>query len=124
MVVLGVHDLRFMASQSVPVDEVFEQAQDGSFPPSNDLALIRLSEPARSGEPRRELSLAPRSHRTRPSTGLIGFARSALDMHCGFGPFRCLRQKVKCLTVEAATANQIASPERQTRPPSSADGRV
>uniref|UniRef100_A0A8C4YWV7 Peptidase S1 domain-containing protein n=1 Tax=Gadus morhua TaxID=8049 RepID=A0A8C4YWV7_GADMO len=52
MVVLGVHDLRFMASQSVPVDEVFEQAQDGSFPPSNDLALIRLSEPARSGEPR------------------------------------------------------------------------
>ncbi|XP_056444823.1 ovochymase-1 isoform X3 [Gadus chalcogrammus] len=51
MVVLGVHDLRFMASQSVPVDEVFEQAQDGSFPPSNDLALIRLSEPARSGIP-------------------------------------------------------------------------
>ena len=50
MVVLGVHDLRFMASQSVPVDEVFEQAQDGSFPPNNNLALIHLGEPARSGE--------------------------------------------------------------------------
>ena len=57
MVVLGVHDLRFMASQSVAVDEVFEQAQDGSFPPSNDLALIRLSQPARSGEPRADSSL-------------------------------------------------------------------
>ncbi|CAL8323314.1 unnamed protein product [Lota lota] len=50
MVVLGVHDLRFMASQSVPVDEVFEQAQDSSFPPNNDLSLIRLGEPARSGD--------------------------------------------------------------------------
>ncbi|CAL8242319.1 unnamed protein product [Merluccius merluccius] len=46
--VLGVHDLRFMASQSVTVDRVSGRAQDGSFPPNNDLSLIHLDEPARS----------------------------------------------------------------------------
>ncbi|KAJ3612389.1 hypothetical protein NHX12_020665 [Muraenolepis orangiensis] len=54
VVVLGVHDLRFMASQSLPVDRVFDQAQDGSFPPNNDLSLIRLGESARPGD-----SIAP-----------------------------------------------------------------
>ncbi|KAM8908020.1 ovochymase-1 isoform 3-T3 [Spinachia spinachia] len=46
-VVLGVHDLRFSSSQTVPVDEVFNLPQDGSFPPGSDLSLLRLAVPAR-----------------------------------------------------------------------------
>nr|XP_046235556.1 ovochymase-1 isoform X2 [Scatophagus argus] len=47
LVVLGVHDLRFSSSQTIPVDEVFNLPQDGSFPPSSDLSLLRLSVAAR-----------------------------------------------------------------------------
>ncbi|XP_073337015.1 ovochymase-1 [Pagrus major] len=47
VVVLGVHDLRFSSSQTVPVDEVFNLPQDSSFPPKSDLSLLRLSVPAR-----------------------------------------------------------------------------
>uniref|UniRef100_UPI0037E90D7C ovochymase-1 n=1 Tax=Semicossyphus pulcher TaxID=241346 RepID=UPI0037E90D7C len=47
VVVLGVHDLRFSSSQTVPVDEVFNLPEDGSFPPKSDLSLLRLSTPAR-----------------------------------------------------------------------------
>ncbi|XP_036977682.1 ovochymase-1 [Acanthopagrus latus] len=47
VVVLGVHDLRFSSSQTVPVDEVFNLPQDGSFPPKSDVSLLRLSVPAR-----------------------------------------------------------------------------
>ncbi|CAJ1054450.1 ovochymase-1 isoform X1 [Xyrichtys novacula] len=47
MAVLGVHDLRFSASQTIPVDEVFNLPEDHSFPPKSDLSLIRLSVPAR-----------------------------------------------------------------------------
>ncbi|XP_056132695.1 ovochymase-1 [Lampris incognitus] len=46
-VVLGAHDLRFMSTQSIPVDEVFSLPQNGSFPPASDLSLLRLSVPAR-----------------------------------------------------------------------------
>lgn len=46
VVVLGVHDLRF-SSQTIPVDQVFNQPHDGSFPPKSDLSLLRLSVPAR-----------------------------------------------------------------------------
>ncbi|XP_029902085.1 ovochymase-1 [Myripristis murdjan] len=46
-VVLGVHDLRFWASQTIPVDKVVNLPQDGSFPPASDLSLLRLSVPAR-----------------------------------------------------------------------------
>ncbi|XP_068590082.1 ovochymase-1 isoform X2 [Cebidichthys violaceus] len=49
VVVLGVHDLRFASSQTIPVDEVFNLPQDGSFPPTSDLSLLRLSVPARLG---------------------------------------------------------------------------
>ncbi|XP_068443099.1 ovochymase-1 [Clinocottus analis] len=48
VVALGVHDLRF-SSQTIPVDEVFNLPQDGSFPPNADLSLLRLSVPARFG---------------------------------------------------------------------------
>ncbi|XP_041636357.1 ovochymase-1 isoform X2 [Cheilinus undulatus] len=47
VVVLGVHDLRFSSSQTIPVDEVFNLPEDGSFPPKTDLSLLRLSVPAR-----------------------------------------------------------------------------
>ncbi|XP_054480990.1 ovochymase-1 [Anoplopoma fimbria] len=47
MVVLGVHDLRFSSSQTVPVDKVVDLPQDSSFPPTSDLSLLRLSVPAR-----------------------------------------------------------------------------
>ncbi|XP_059181948.1 ovochymase-1 [Centropristis striata] len=47
VVVLGVHDLRFSASQTVPVDEVVNLPQDAGFPPRTDLSLLRLSVPAR-----------------------------------------------------------------------------
>ncbi|XP_018545063.1 transmembrane protease serine 9 isoform X1 [Lates calcarifer] len=47
VVALGVHDLRFSSSQTVPVDGVFNLPQDGSFPPKSDLSLVRLSVPAR-----------------------------------------------------------------------------
>ncbi|KAM4614942.1 ovochymase-1 [Polymixia lowei] len=46
-VVLGVHDLRFMSSQTIPVDEVFSLPRDHSFPPASDLSLLRLSVPVR-----------------------------------------------------------------------------
>ncbi|XP_014063451.2 transmembrane protease serine 9-like [Salmo salar] len=46
-VVLGGHDLRFMAAQTIPVDEVFSHPHDGTFPPTFDLTLIKLSVPAR-----------------------------------------------------------------------------
>ncbi|XP_071242615.1 transmembrane protease serine 9-like [Salvelinus alpinus] len=46
-VVLGGHDLRFMAAQTIPVDEVFNHPHDGTFPPTSDLTLIKLSVPAR-----------------------------------------------------------------------------
>lgn len=48
-VVLGGHDLRFMAAQTIPVDEVFSHPHDGTFPPTSDLTLIKLSVPARFG---------------------------------------------------------------------------
>lgn len=44
--VLGVHDLGF-SSQTIPVDQVFNLPDDGSFPPKSDLSLLRLSVPAR-----------------------------------------------------------------------------
>lgn len=44
---LGLHDLRFLPSQTVLVDKVFHLPQDGSFPPRTDLSLLRLSVPAR-----------------------------------------------------------------------------
>ncbi|XP_074553925.1 ovochymase-1 isoform X2 [Halichoeres trimaculatus] len=47
VVVLGVHDLHFSSSQSIPVDEVFDLPEDGSFPSKSDLSLLRLSVPAR-----------------------------------------------------------------------------
>ncbi|XP_027139891.1 ovochymase-1 isoform X2 [Larimichthys crocea] len=47
VVVLGVHDLRFTSSQTVPVDKVFNPPHDGSFPPKSDLSLLRLSVPTR-----------------------------------------------------------------------------
>ncbi|XP_042372373.1 ovochymase-1, partial [Plectropomus leopardus] len=47
LAVLGVHDLRFSSSQTIPVDEVFNLPQDSSFPPKSDLSLLRLSVPAR-----------------------------------------------------------------------------
>lgn len=47
VVVLGVHDLRFSSTQTIPVDEVVNLPQDGSFPPKLDLSLLRLSVPAR-----------------------------------------------------------------------------
>ncbi|XP_074481238.1 ovochymase-1 isoform X2 [Sebastes fasciatus] len=47
VVVLGVHDFQFSSSQTVPVDEVFNLPQDGSFPPNFDLSLLHLSVPAR-----------------------------------------------------------------------------
>ncbi|TKS90349.1 Transmembrane protease serine 9 [Collichthys lucidus] len=47
VVVLGVHDLRFTSSQTVPVDQVFNPPHDGSFPPKSDLSLLRLSVPTR-----------------------------------------------------------------------------
>ncbi|XP_020346222.1 transmembrane protease serine 9-like [Oncorhynchus kisutch] len=46
-VVLGGHDLRFMAAQTIPVDEVFSHPHNGTFPPTSDLTLIKLSVPAR-----------------------------------------------------------------------------
>ncbi|XP_076025569.1 ovochymase-1 [Genypterus blacodes] len=46
-VVLGVHDLKFFSSQTIPVDKVFKLPQDSSFPPKSDLTLLRLSAPAR-----------------------------------------------------------------------------
>lgn len=48
-VLLGDHDLRFMAAQTIPVDEVFSHPHDGTFPPTFDLTLIKLSVPARIG---------------------------------------------------------------------------
>lgn len=47
--VLGAHDLRF-SSQVIPVDQVFNQPDNGSFPPKSDLSLLRLSVPARLSE--------------------------------------------------------------------------
>ena len=47
MVVLGIHDLQFLSSQTVSVDEVFNLPEDGSFPPKPDLSLLRLSVSAR-----------------------------------------------------------------------------
>ncbi|XP_039999190.1 ovochymase-1 isoform X3 [Xiphias gladius] len=47
VVALGIHDLRFTSSQVVPVDEVFNLPQDGSFPPKSDLSLLHLSVTAR-----------------------------------------------------------------------------
>ncbi|XP_031167141.1 ovochymase-1 isoform X2 [Sander lucioperca] len=46
MVVLGVHDLRFSSSETVPVDKVFNLPKDRSFPPKSDLSLLRLAVPA------------------------------------------------------------------------------
>uniref|UniRef100_A0A3B5ADM0 Transmembrane protease serine 9-like n=1 Tax=Stegastes partitus TaxID=144197 RepID=A0A3B5ADM0_9TELE len=42
VVVLGVHDLRFLSLQTVPVDEVFSPPQDSSFPPKADLLLLNI----------------------------------------------------------------------------------
>ncbi|KAM3587582.1 uncharacterized protein V6R79_009513 [Siganus canaliculatus] len=47
MVLLGIHDLRFRPSQTIPVDEVLSPPQDRGFPPKPDLSLLRLSVPAR-----------------------------------------------------------------------------
>ncbi|XP_051811212.1 ovochymase-1 isoform X2 [Acanthochromis polyacanthus] len=49
VVVLGVHDLRFLSTQTLLVDEVFEPPQDSSFPPKADLSLLRLHQDARFG---------------------------------------------------------------------------
>ncbi|CAB1345816.1 unnamed protein product [Coregonus sp. 'balchen'] len=46
-VVLGGHDLRFMSTQTILVEEVFSHPHDGTFPPTSDLTLIKLSVPAR-----------------------------------------------------------------------------
>ncbi|KAM6961593.1 ovochymase-1 [Tautogolabrus adspersus] len=45
--VLGIHDLRFSSSQTIPVEEVFNLKEEGSFPPKSDLSLLRLSVPTR-----------------------------------------------------------------------------
>ncbi|XP_034719968.1 chymotrypsinogen B-like [Etheostoma cragini] len=45
-VVLGVHDLRFSSSETVPVDKVFNLPKDRSFPPKSDLSLLHLGTPA------------------------------------------------------------------------------
>ncbi|XP_047431441.1 ovochymase-1 isoform X2 [Mugil cephalus] len=47
VVVLGVHDLKFLAIQSIVVDEVFNPPQDAGFPPKSDLSLLHLSVDAR-----------------------------------------------------------------------------
>ncbi|KAM7378638.1 hypothetical protein PAMA_013514 [Pampus argenteus] len=47
VVVLGVHDLQFSSSQSVQVDKVYSLPQDNGFPPTCDVVLLRLSDPAR-----------------------------------------------------------------------------
>ncbi|XP_069375947.1 ovochymase-1 isoform X2 [Paralichthys olivaceus] len=47
VVVLGIHDMRFLSSQTASVDEVFNLPDDGSFPPKSDLSLLRLSISAR-----------------------------------------------------------------------------
>ncbi|XP_030004201.1 chymotrypsinogen B-like [Sphaeramia orbicularis] len=47
--VLGIHDIRFSSSRIIPIDKVFNLAQDHSFPPIADLSLLRLSRPARLG---------------------------------------------------------------------------
>uniref|UniRef100_A0A672FTK6 Zgc:55888 n=1 Tax=Salarias fasciatus TaxID=181472 RepID=A0A672FTK6_SALFA len=49
VVVLGVHDVHFLSSQSVVVDEVFNPPLDAGFPPRSDLSLLRLSVAARIG---------------------------------------------------------------------------
>uniref|UniRef100_A0A3Q1DGS7 Peptidase S1 domain-containing protein n=1 Tax=Amphiprion ocellaris TaxID=80972 RepID=A0A3Q1DGS7_AMPOC len=49
VVVLGVHDLRFLSTQTILVDDVFEPLQDSSFPPKADLLLLRLGQDARFG---------------------------------------------------------------------------
>lgn len=50
MVVLGVHDLQLLSSQTILVEEVFNPVQDASFPPKSDLSLLRLSVAARFGK--------------------------------------------------------------------------
>ncbi|XP_072233408.1 ovochymase-1 isoform X2 [Leuresthes tenuis] len=49
VVVLGVHDLKFMSVQTILVDEVYTPVRDSSFPPKSDLMLVRLSVFARFG---------------------------------------------------------------------------
>ncbi|KAL2102245.1 hypothetical protein ACEWY4_001413 [Coilia grayii] len=49
VVALGVHDLTFMATQTVPLAEVISIEGARGFPPELDLSLIRLSAPARVG---------------------------------------------------------------------------
>ncbi|CAN9508356.1 unnamed protein product [Ophioblennius macclurei] len=49
VVVLGVHDVHFLSSQTVMVDGVFNPPLDGGFPPRSDLSLLRLSVAARIG---------------------------------------------------------------------------
>ncbi|KAL0962619.1 hypothetical protein UPYG_G00342850 [Umbra pygmaea] len=43
---LGLHDLRFMATQTIPVEEVFNHPDNGTYPPTFDITLIKLSVPA------------------------------------------------------------------------------
>uniref|UniRef100_A0A1A8S4B7 Peptidase S1 domain-containing protein n=1 Tax=Nothobranchius rachovii TaxID=451742 RepID=A0A1A8S4B7_9TELE len=49
VVVFGLQDLSQRAVQTILVDEVFSPLHDTSFPPQADLALVRLSIPARFG---------------------------------------------------------------------------
>ncbi|XP_015207382.1 ovochymase-1 isoform X2 [Lepisosteus oculatus] len=49
-VVLGAHDLTYMPAQIIRVDEVYSLADNGSFPPTDDLTLVRLQTPARLGD--------------------------------------------------------------------------
>ncbi|XP_051543952.1 transmembrane protease serine 9-like [Myxocyprinus asiaticus] len=48
-VVLGAHDLNFMASQTVTVASVHSLVYNSSFPPVSDLSMIHLNVPARLG---------------------------------------------------------------------------
>uniref|UniRef100_A0A8C6P6Q4 Ovochymase 1 n=1 Tax=Nothobranchius furzeri TaxID=105023 RepID=A0A8C6P6Q4_NOTFU len=50
VVVFGLQDLSQRAVQTILVDEVFSPLHDTSFPPQADLALVRLSIPARFGK--------------------------------------------------------------------------
>lgn len=76
MVVVGLHDLQFSASQTVPVDKVFNLPQDDLFPPSADLSLLRLSFPVRLGM---TWHIAAASHQTVAQRLLVS------RLQCGSG---------------------------------------
>uniref|UniRef100_A0A3P8UTA4 Ovochymase 1 n=1 Tax=Cynoglossus semilaevis TaxID=244447 RepID=A0A3P8UTA4_CYNSE len=47
--VLGIHDLQFLSTQTVPVDDVINLPLETGFPPKPDLSLLHLSVPVRLG---------------------------------------------------------------------------